>query len=197
VTQIPTQTVLWAAGVKASGMGKILAERTGVECDRVGRVMVEPDLSLAGYGNIFVIGDLANFSHQGDKPLPGVAPVAMQEGKYVAKLIQARLKGETLPQFHFNEVGSLAVIGQNEAVVDLGFIKLTGFVAWLIWIFAHIYFLIEFDNKVVVLAQWAWNYFTRNRGARIITGTSIQVQGEQKREQQEASVGVGGERSPA
>ncbi|NEQ23484.1 MAG: NAD(P)/FAD-dependent oxidoreductase, partial [Microcoleus sp. SIO2G3] len=101
--------------------------------------------------------------------LPGVAPVAMQEGQYVARLIKRRLKGETLPTFHYNDYGSLAVIGRNAAVVDLGFIKFAGFPAWLAWIFIHIFFLIEFDNKLLVLIQWGWNYFTRKRGARLIT----------------------------
>jgi NADH:ubiquinone reductase (H+-translocating) len=173
VRQIAAKTVLWAAGVKASPLGKILAESTGAECDRAGRVMVESDLSIKGHPNIFVIGDLANFSHQNGKPLPGVAPVAMQEGEYVASLIKAKLQNQTLPQFKYIDKGSLAVIGQNRAVVDLGFIKLTGFPAWFAWLFIHIYFLIEFDNKVVVMIQWAWNYFTRNRGARLITGEEV------------------------
>jgi NADH:ubiquinone reductase (H+-translocating) len=170
VKTIASKTVLWAAGVKASAMGKVLIERTGVESDRAGRVMVEPDLSIKGHPNIFVVGDLANFAHQNDKPLPGVAPVAMQEGEYVAKLIQKRLKGETLPQFNYVDRGSLAMVGQHSAVVDLGFIKLKGFFAWFFWLFIHIYFLIEFDNKLVVMIQWLWSYFTRNRGARLITG---------------------------
>lgn len=151
-------------------MGKILAQRTGVELDKVGRVVVEPDLSLPGYPNIFVIGDLANFSHQDGKPLPGVAPVAMQEGEYVAKLIKQQLADKTAPAFRYVDTGSLAVIGRNAAVVDLGYVKLSGFLAWLIWVFVHIYYLIEFDNKLVVMIQWAWNYFTRQRGARLITG---------------------------
>ncbi|MDF2388377.1 NAD(P)/FAD-dependent oxidoreductase [Nostoc ellipsosporum NOK] len=170
VREIASKTVLWAAGVKASPMGKVLAERTGVECDRAGRIIVEPDLSIKGHANIFVIGDLANFSHQNGKPLPGVAPVAMQEGEYVASLIQQQLQGKTLPQFTYSDRGSLAMIGQNSAVVDLGFIKLKGFFAWLFWLLIHVYFLIEFDNKLIVMIQWAWNYITRNRGARLITG---------------------------
>ncbi|WP_445635404.1 NADH:ubiquinone reductase (non-electrogenic) [Nostoc sp. DSM 114161] len=170
VKKIASKTVLWAAGVKASAMGKVLTERTGAECDRAGRVIVEPDLSIKGYPNIFVIGDLANFSHQNGKPLPGVAPVAKQEGEYVAELIQKRLVGQTLPAFAYVDRGSLAMIGQNSAVVDLGFLKLKGFFAWAFWLLIHIYFLIEFDNKLVVMIQWAWNYFTRNRGARLITG---------------------------
>jgi NADH dehydrogenase len=170
IKEIAAKTVLWAAGVKASAMGKVLAERTGVECDRAGRVIVEPNLSIKGHENIFVVGDLANFSHQNGKPLPGVAPVAKQEGEYVANLIQQRLQGNTLPQFNYVDYGSLAMIGQNSAVVDLGFIKLKGFFAWLFWLVIHIYFLVEFDNKLLVMIQWVWNYFTRNRGARLITG---------------------------
>jgi NADH dehydrogenase len=170
VKEIASKTVLWAAGVKASAMGKVLAERTGAECDRAGRVIVESDLSIKGYPNIFVIGDLANFSHQNGKPLPGVAPVAKQQGEYVAELVQKRLKGNSSPAFAYVDRGSLAMIGQNSAVVDLGFIKLKGFFAWLFWLVIHIYFLIEFDNKLLVTIQWAWNYFTRNRGARLITG---------------------------
>lgn len=170
ITQIPARTILWAAGVKASPMGEVLVKRTGAQLDRAGRVMVEPDLSVPGHANIFVIGDLANFSHQNGKPLPGVAPVAMQEGQYVAALIQKRLQEGNLIPFRYFDRGSLAVIGRNAAVVDLGFVKFSGFLAWLTWVFIHIYYLIEFDNKLVVLIQWAWNYFTRKRGARLITG---------------------------
>jgi NADH:ubiquinone reductase (H+-translocating) len=166
---IPAKTVLWAAGVRASGLGKVLAERTGATLDRVGRVIVNPDLSVPGYPNIFVVGDLADYPHQGDQPLPGVAPVAMQEGAYVAKLIQHRLQGRELPPFHYVDAGSLAVIGQNAAVVNLGWLKLSGFLAWLIWVFAHIYYLIEFDNKLIVMIQWFWNYFSRKGGSRLIT----------------------------
>jgi NADH dehydrogenase len=167
--EIPAQTILWAAGMKASGMGEVLSKATGVECDRAGRVMVAPDLSVPGHPNIFVIGDLANYVHQDGKPLPGVAPVAMQEGQYVARLIQKQLKGETMPTFRYADYGNLAVIGRNAAVVDLRFMKFAGFPAWLAWIFIHIFYLIEFDNKLLVLIQWGWNYFTRKRGARLIT----------------------------
>ena len=166
---VSAKTVLWAAGVRASAMGKVLSDRTGVELDRAGRVVVEPDLSVAVHPNIFVVGDLANFPHQGERPLPGVAPVAMQEGEYVAKLIKARQAGNDLPQFVYNDFGSMAVIGRNSAVADLKFTKFSGPLAWFVWIFAHIYYLIEFDNKLVVLLQWGWNYFTKGRGARLIT----------------------------
>jgi len=172
---IHAKTILWAAGVKASPLGKIIAERTGAKLDSAGRVLVEPDLSIPGFHNIFVIGDLANFSHQDGIPLPGVAPVAMQEGFYVAKLLGGRPRGENILPFRYNNKGSLAVIGRNAAVADLGRFRLSGFVAWLIWIFIHIQYLIEFDNKVLVLIQWAWNYFTRKRGARLITGEDTKL----------------------
>lgn len=169
VEEINAKTVLWAAGMKASAMGKALAEATGAELDRAGRVIVQPDMSLAGHPDIFVIGDLANFSHQTGKPLPGVAPVAMQQGKYVSTLIQKRLKEETVPDFQYQDYGNLAVIGRNAAVVDLGFVKFSGFLAWLAWIFIHIFFLIEFDNKLLVMIQWGWHYLTFKRGVRLIT----------------------------
>lgn len=177
VSEIAAKTIVWAAGVQASGMSKVLEARLNANLDRAGRVIVEPNLSVAGYPDVFVIGDLANFSHQNERPLPGVAPVAMQEGEYVAKLLKQRLKGEETAPFRYVEFGSLAVIGQNAAVVDLGFVKFSGFFAWLIWIFAHVYYLIEFDNKLVVMLQWGWNYFTRGRGARLITGEKDLVSG--------------------
>ncbi len=167
---VASRTVLWAAGVKASVMGTILAAHTGAELDRVGRVMVESDLSVKGYPNVFVIGDLANFTKPDGNSLAGVAPVATQEGKYVADLITKRLQGESLPAFEYFDAGSLSVIGRHSAVADIGGVKLSGFFAWLIWVFVHIYYLIEFDNKLVVFIQWTWSYFTRKRGARLITG---------------------------
>ena len=169
---INAHTILWAAGVKASFMGKVLANRAGAELDRAGRVIVEPDLSIKNYSDIFVIGDLANFAHQGDSSLPGVAPVAMKEGEYVAKLITKRLEGETVKPFEYNDFGSMAVIGRNKAIANLNFARFSGFIAWIIWAFAHIYYLIEFENKLVVMIQWAWNYITLGRGARLITETS-------------------------
>jgi NADH:ubiquinone reductase (H+-translocating) len=170
VETVAARTVLWAAGVKASSMGKILSEHTGVALDRVGRVMVEPDLSIKGYPQIFVIGDLANFVKPEGTSLAGVAPVATQEGKYVAELITKRLVGGKSPAFEYFDGGSLSVIGRHSAVADIGSVKLSGFFAWLIWVFVHIYYLIEFDNKLVVFIQWTWSYFTRKRGARLITG---------------------------
>jgi len=165
-----SRTILWAAGVQASPLGRVLAERTGVELDRMGRVMVAPDMSLPGHPDILVIGDLAHYAHQTGEPLPGVAPVAMQQGRYAADLIRARLKQKEMPPFHYLDKGNLAVIGRNAAVADIRGLHLSGFLAWLIWLFIHIQYLIEFGNKVVVMFQWAWTYFTRKRGARLITG---------------------------
>jgi NADH:ubiquinone reductase (H+-translocating) len=169
IEHIPARTVLWAAGVQASPLGRTLAERAGAKLDRVGRVIVEPDLTIAGHPEILVIGDLANFAHQTGKPLPGVAPVAMQQGRYAAKLVRGRLSGKTLEPFHYWDKGSLATIGRAAAVADFGRIHIDGYLAWLTWLFVHLMYLVEFDNRLLVLIQWAYNYFTRNRGARLIT----------------------------
>ena len=167
---IQSRTMLWTAGVKASSLGKALAKNTGAQLDKSGRILVNPDLSVPGQPDVFVIGDLANLSSEGSEPLPGVAPVAMQEGKYVAKLILNRLKGEETKPFKYKEKGNLTVIGTNSAVADLGKLKFAGFFAWLVWVFVHIRYLIEFDSKVIILFRWSWNYFTRKRGVRLITG---------------------------
>jgi NADH dehydrogenase len=167
---IPTHTVLWAAGVDGSPLGKMLATATGASLDRSGRIVVQPDLSLPGRPEVFVIGDLANYPHQTGKPLPGVAPVAMQQGRYVAELIQRRLAGKPPLPFHYRDRGSMATIGRAAAVADLGSLQLSGYPAWLAWLFIHLIYLIEFDNRILVLTQWAWNYFTGNRSARLITG---------------------------
>lgn len=168
---INSKTVLWAAGVRASRLGRVLHKRTGVEIDNIGRVMVNNDLTIDNHPEIFVIGDLANFSHQTGHALPGVAPVAMQQGMYTARLIKKRLNSEQFKPFIYNDKGSLAVIGRNSAVASIGRFKVKGFIAWLIWLFIHIRYLVEYDNKILVLTQWAWNYFTRKRGARLVTGT--------------------------
>lgn len=170
VEDLEARTILWAAGVKASPLGALIGRRAGVSLDRVGRVMVNPDLSVPGHPSLFVIGDLAHCADRAGKPLPGVASVAMQEGRYVAKLIQARFSGKTLPPFRYRDKGSLAVIGRHAAVAHFGKLRFNGFLAWIVWIFVHIRYLIEFDNKILVLVQWAWNYVTRKRGARLITG---------------------------
>ncbi|MEL7328992.1 MAG: NAD(P)/FAD-dependent oxidoreductase [Cyanobacteria bacterium J06634_6] len=163
-------TVLWAAGIKASPMGKAIADQTGAQLDRIGRIIVEPDLSVPGCPNIFIAGDLAHYAHQSDSPLPGTASTAMQQGEYLAKSLKQRLAKKQISAFEYKDKGSMAVIGRNEAVADLGFTKLSGFPAWIIWIFVHIYYLIEFDNKLLVMLQWGWHYFTSQRGARLITG---------------------------
>ena len=170
VEHIPARTVLWAAGVQASRLGRILADRTGAPIDRGGRLIVQPDLTVPGHPEIFVIGDLANFSHQTGSPLPGVAPVAMAEGRYVARTIQARLRGETAPPFHYLDKGNLATIGRHKAVAAFGRLHVSGFPAWVLWLFVHLMYLVEFDNRLLVLVEWTYNYFTRNRGARLITG---------------------------
>ena len=167
--KIFAETVLWAAGVKSSRLSTVIAEKTGAEVDRIGRIMVEPNLTVKDYPNLMIIGDLANFSHQTGEPLPGIAPIAMQQGRYAAKLIKNRVRGKKMPDFKYFDKGSLAVIGRNAAVAHIGAFKLSGWFAWFIWIFVHIAYLVEFDNRVLVLFQWASNYFTRKRGARLIT----------------------------
>ena len=168
--RIPTRTVLWAAGVGPSPLASILARRIGATPDRAGRVAVEPDLSVPGHPEILVIGDMANCSHEGGKPLPGVAPVAMQQGRYVASLIQKRLRGEPVAPFHYWNKGNLATIGRRSAVADFGAIRFSGPIAWLAWLFVHLMYLVGFENRVLVLIKWTYNYVTRNRGARLITG---------------------------
>jgi len=167
---IPTRTVLWAAGVLASPLGVILSQEAGAKLDRAQRVIVEPDMSIAGHPAIFVIGDLSNYSHQTGRPLPGVAQPAIQQGHYVAKLIRARLRGQKLPPFHYFDKGNLATIGRGAAVADLNWLRLSGWPAWLIWVFVHLLYIIQFQNRVLVMLQWAWLYLTFSRSARLITG---------------------------
>ena len=167
--RLAARTVLWAAGVRASRMGQVLAARAGAELDRVGRVMVEADLSIAGHPEIRVIGDLANCSRQSGKPLPGVAPVAMQQGRYVANAIRAKLAGKSTAPFRYFNKGNLATIGRNKAVADFGFLRVSGFPAWFLWVFVHLMYLVEFENRLLVFVEWVYNYLTRNRGARLIT----------------------------
>ncbi len=168
--ELQAATVLWTAGVKASPLGALLGRAIGQTPDRGGRLLVEPDLTLPGHPELFVIGDLANFSHQGDAPLPALAPVAMQQGRYVAKLISARLSHRVLPgPFHYRDKGTMATIGRAKAVAAVGPFKISGLLAWLTWLFVHILFLIQFQNRVLVLIQWSFNYVTRGRAARLIT----------------------------
>jgi NADH:ubiquinone reductase (H+-translocating) len=166
--RIETGTAIWAAGVMASPAGRWLEAGT----DRAGRVMVDPDLTLPGHPNVFVIGDTAHLAGRDGNLLPGVAPVAKQQGKYVAKLLRTRLAGKTLPPFRYRDYGSLATIGRKSAVVQIGRFKLKGFFAWVLWSVAHIYFLIGFRNRLAVALHWLWNYVTFQRGTRLITGVT-------------------------
>jgi NADH:ubiquinone reductase (H+-translocating) len=167
---IPTRTILWAAGVLASPLGRMLEKSAGARVDRAGRVIVEPDMTVPGHPDIFVIGDLSNFSHQTGKPLPGVAQPAIQQGRYVAKVIQRRIRGEKSPAFHYFDKGNLATIGRGAAVADLNFLRLSGWPAWMIWIFVHLMYIVEFQNRLLVFLQWMWLYVTFDRAARLITG---------------------------
>lgn len=170
---IHTSTILWTAGVKSSPLGEALATSADVALDRTGRVKVAPDLTIPGHPDIFVIGDLAHVTQQDGTPLPGLASVAIQEGRYVGKAIRQRLQGKTPLAFHHRNKGNLAIIGRHAGLADLGRWHLHGFVAWLAWLFVHIYYLIGFDNKLLVLLQWGWNYVTRKRGAQLITGREL------------------------
>jgi len=177
-SRLSAAVILWAAGVAASPLGKKL----GVSVDRAGRVMVQPDLSIPGHSEVFVIGDLAALRDEHGKMLPGVAPVAIQQGKFVARLIRHEVAGGTVagenihassrPHFHYWDKGSLATIGRAAAVAQFGNIHISGFLAWLSWLFVHILFLIGFRNRLIVFIQWAWSYFTFDRGARLITGST-------------------------
>jgi NADH dehydrogenase len=168
--RIRAATVLWAAGVKASPLG----EQAGLKVDRQGRVHVEPDLSVPGYKNVFVAGDQACFLHQTGKPLPGTAPVAMQQGRYLARLIRGELVGKPRRPFHFVDNGQMATIGRSRAIVELGRLKMAGFPAWLLWLVVHIYYLTGFKNRLLVVLQWAWSYLTFRRGARLIVSKQWQ-----------------------
>jgi NADH dehydrogenase len=163
---IATRTIIWAAGVMASPAGRWL----GAETDHAGRVKVRADLSVPGNPDVFVIGDTAAATDAGGVPLPGVAPVAKQQGKYVARALVARSRGQAVAAFRYRDFGSLATVGRRQAIVQIGHLQLSGFVAWLLWSLAHIYFLIGFRNRMVVALNWAWSYITFRRGSRLITG---------------------------
>lgn len=165
--RIPATVVLWAAGVAASPLGKKL----GVPLDHAGRVLVRPDLSVPGHPEIFVIGDLAALQDENGKMLPGVAQVAIQQGNWVAKNIARDLKHQPRRNFHYRDKGSMATIGRAAAVAQFGGFQLSGYFAWLAWLFVHILFLIGFRNRLLVMVQWAWSYLTYERGARLITGS--------------------------
>ncbi|HMD48563.1 MAG TPA: NAD(P)/FAD-dependent oxidoreductase [Bryobacteraceae bacterium] len=167
--RILARTVIWSAGVRASSFGRVLERRAGAELDKGGRVIVNPDLSVPGHPEIFVVGDLAHCEQDG-KMLPGVAQVAMQGGGYVARTIEKRVRGESAAAFRYRDKGSLAVIGRASAVAEIGGLHLSGLVAWFIWLFVHLMYLVEFANRILVFVQWGFLYLTYNRGARLITG---------------------------
>jgi NADH dehydrogenase len=165
-TPLTAATILWCAGVAASSLNRSLA----APLDRAGRVLVEPDLTIPGHPEIFVIGDQAAFLHQSGKPLPGVAQVAIQAGRHAARNIRRAIRGDPMLSFHYRDPGNLAVLGRASAIADLGRVRLSGFPAWLFWCFVHILFLIGFRNRILVMFEWAWSYLTWQRGARLITG---------------------------
>jgi NADH dehydrogenase len=174
--RIDAATVIWAAGVTASPAGRWI----GAETDRAGRVVVNGDLSVPGHPEIFVLGDTASATGEDGKPLPGVAPVAMQQGRYVGKAIRARVEGREQPHpFKYFNKGNLATIGRSFAIADFGFLRVSGFIAWVLWLGVHILYLIGFRNRLLVMVQWAWAYFTYEHGARIITPISRQPEREQ------------------
>lgn len=165
----PSTVTLWAAGVAASALGKAL----GVETDKPGRVIVNPDLSVPGHPQVFVIGDLASCKDQKTgKPLPGVAPVAIQQGRFVAKNIVRSVKGQPREEFHYWDKGTMATIGRAAAVADLGKLHVSGFIAWMMWLFVHLMYLVGFRNRLLVFIEWGWAYLTYQRSARLITGSN-------------------------
>jgi len=170
--RIPSRTVIWAAGVTASGLASRLGELTGAERDRAGRVTVERDLTLPGHPEVFALGDMVRVrdADGASVVLPGVAPVAMQQGRHAAAAVRARLRGREAPPFRYRDKGNLATIGRAAAVADIKGLKLSGFVAWLTWLVVHLWYLVGFQNRVVVFIRWAFSFATRGRGARLITG---------------------------
>jgi NADH dehydrogenase len=168
---LAAKTVLWAGGVTATPFGRKLAERTGAEADRSGRIKVNPDLTVPNFPDIFIIGDLAHAVDEKGTPLPGVAQVAMQGGAHAAKVIRARLEGKKeLPPFHYFNKGEMAVIGRAAAVANIFGIHVSGLPAWLMWLFIHLIYIVEFQSRILVFVQWGFEYLTFSRGARLITG---------------------------
>jgi len=186
IRQIPTRTTLWAAGVKASSLGDQLVEASGADADRAGRITVQPDLSLQRHPEIFVIGDMASCVNSAGKPLPGVAPVAMQQGQYAAQAIISRLSNNAPKPFHYRDYGSMATIGRGSAVAMFGKRRFSGFIAWLMWLFIHLLKLAKFENRLLVLLQWAWHYTTLNHAARLITQPSSPREEKPRRQSQRA-----------
>jgi NADH dehydrogenase len=175
--EIPTRTVLWAAGVQVSSFARAVAEATGAETDRAGRIVVGPDLTLPGHPEIFVVGDAAVQPWRKDRPVPGVAQGGIQGGGYAAKTLRRRLSGEATPPFRFSNRGDVAVIGRLSGVTDIPWLgpfgQQSGFLAWALWLGIHIAYLIGFANRIVVVTRWAWSFFTHGRGSRLITGQPL------------------------
>jgi NADH dehydrogenase len=174
--RIEAATVLWAAGVQASDIGK----RMCLETDRTGRIVVEPDMSLPGHPEVFIGGDQACFTHQTGSPLPGMAPVALQEGKYIGRTILGDLKGHVRKQFKYRDKGQMATIGRNKAIVEFGKFKFDGALAWFTWILVHIYYLSTYRHRFFVLMQWGWSYFTFGFGARLIVNKDWRFYGKEE-----------------
>jgi NADH dehydrogenase len=171
--RIPSRTVVWAAGVTASSLAGRLADLTGAETDRAGRVTVEPDLTLPGHAEVFALGDMVRVRGASGEPvvLPGVAPVAMQQGRYAAKTIRARLRSRPTSPFRYRDKGNLATIGRAAAVADIKGLKLGGFIAWMTWLLVHIWYLVGFQNRLLVIIRWSISFATHGRGARLITAS--------------------------
>jgi NADH dehydrogenase len=171
--RIPTRTILWAAGVQASSFGRHVADALGVETDKAGRIEVGTELTVAGHPEVFVVGDLAVAKQRNGKPVPGVAPAAIQEGSYVAKAIRRRVRGEPAEPFRYRDRGDVATIGRLSGVADIRWLgpfgRLSGFIAWVMWLGIHIFYLIGFANRIVVTVRWAWSFLTRGRSTRLIT----------------------------
>ena len=171
--RLAARTVLWAAGVVASDFGRRLAVRTGAETDKAGRIRVNADLTIPGYPNIYVVGDLALARYPDGKQLPGVAQVAMQGGAYAAKAIVKRLNASAdVPPFRSFDKGDMAVIGRAAAVANIFGFHVSGWPAWVLWLFIHLMYLVEFQSRILVFIQWGFQYITFSRGARLITGTA-------------------------
>jgi NADH dehydrogenase len=168
--RLPARTVIWAAGVTASSLARQLGEATGAEVDRAGRVLTDPDLTLPDHPDVFALGDMVRVRGEDGEPQPllGVAPVAMQEGRYVAKVVKARLRGREYEPFRYRDKGNVATIGRSRAVADVKGLKVSGFLAWVLWLVIHIWYLIGFQNRILVLIRWSFSFFTRGRGGRVI-----------------------------
>ncbi|MBV8216882.1 MAG: NAD(P)/FAD-dependent oxidoreductase [Solirubrobacterales bacterium] len=179
--RIPTRTVIWAAGVTASKLGAKLGELTGAELDRAGRATVQADLTLPGHPEVFAIGDMVRVrgADGSVRTYPGVAPSAMQQGRYVAGVVLGRLESRDTPPFRYHDKGNLATIGRGAAVADIGPFHLSGLIAWLTWVVVHLWYLVGFENRILVFTRWAFNFVTHGRGARLITGTSAGVSGDE------------------